>query len=109
VHFAVTSGVMHVTQPPATIARLSATVAAFDPFVLAGLSPVVTLTGSLIIALALLERQIDADTAWAAAGIDEDWSVEMWGEDWQAAQSRAAKRREFDFGVRFLKLLTPSA
>jgi chaperone required for assembly of F1-ATPase len=109
VHFAVTSGVMHVTQPPATIARLSATVAAFDPFVLAGLSPVVTLTGSLIIALALLERQIDADTAWAAAGIDEDWSVEMWGEDWQAAQSRAAKRREFDFGVQFLKLLTPSA
>ena len=109
VHFAVTSGVMHVTQPPATIARLSATVAAFDPFVLAGLSPVVTLTGSLIIALALLERQIDADTAWAAAGIDEDWSIEMWGEDWQAAQSRAAKRREFDFGVQFLKLLTPSA
>ena len=108
IHFAVTSGVMHVAQPPATIARLEATVAAFDPFTLAGLSPVITLTGSLIIALALVEQQIDAGTAWAAAGIDEDWSVEMWGEDWQAAQSRAAKRREFDFGVQFLGLLTPS-
>ena len=105
IHFTVTAGVMHVAQPPATIARLGAAVAAFDSFALAGLSPVVTLTGSLVIALALIEGQIDADTAWAAAGIDEDWSVEMWGEDWQAAQSRAAKRREFDFGVRFLTLL----
>jgi chaperone required for assembly of F1-ATPase len=105
VHFAVTAGVMHVPQPPATIARLGAAVAAFDTFALAGLSPVVTLTGSLIIGLALIEGRTDADAAWAAAGIDEDWSVEMWGEDWQAAQSRAAKRREFDFGVRFLALL----
>ncbi len=105
VHFAVTSGVMHVAQPPATIDRLGATVAAFDAFALAGLSPVVTLTGSLVVALSLLEQRIDADTAWTVAGIDEDWSVEMWGEDWQAAQSRAAKRREFDFAVQFLDLL----
>jgi chaperone required for assembly of F1-ATPase len=105
VHFAVTAGVMHVPQPPATIARLGAAVGAFDPFALAGLSPVVTLSGSLVIALALIERHIDADTAWAAAGIDEDWSVEMWGEDWQAAQSRAAKQREFENGVRFLEML----
>lgn len=105
VHFAVTAGVMHVAQPPATIARLGAAVAAFDTFALAGLSTVVTLTGSLVIALALIERQIDADTAWATAVIDEDWSVEMWGEDWQEAQSRAARRREFDSAVRFLSLL----
>lgn len=105
VHFAVTAGVMHVAQPPATIARLGEAVAAFDIFRLAGLSPVVTLTGSLVIALALIEGRIDADTAWAAAGIDEDWSVEMWGEDWQEAQLRAAKRAEFDRGVQFLALL----
>jgi len=105
VRFEITSGVMHVAQPPQTIARLGAAMAAFDSFALAGLSPLVTLTGSLVIALALIERHIDADDAWAAAGIDEDWSVEMWGEDWQAAQSREAKRREFDQGVRFLRLL----
>ena len=105
VRFEITSGVMHVAQPPQTIARLGAAMATFDTFALAGLSPLVTLTGSLVIALALIERHIDADTAWTAAGIDEDWSVEMWGEDWQAAQSREAKRREFDQGVRFLGLL----
>ncbi|RMB54494.1 chaperone required for assembly of F1-ATPase [Sphingomonas sp. PP-CE-3A-406] len=105
VTFAVTTGVMHVAQPDATIARLHEAVVAYDDFRLAGLSPVVTLTGSLVIGLALIEGEIDADAAWAAAGIDEDWSVEMWGEDWQAAELRALKRREFGLGVEFLELL----
>ena len=105
VTFAVTTGVMHVAQPDATIARLHEAVAAYDDFRLAGLSPVVTLTGSLVIGLALIEGEIDADAAWAAAGIDEDWSVEMWGEDWQATQLRELKRKEFGVGVTFLGLL----
>jgi chaperone required for assembly of F1-ATPase len=105
VTFAVTTGVMHVAQPDATIARLHEAVAAYDDFRLAGLSPVVTLTGSLVIGLALIEGEIEADAAWAAAGIDEDWSVEMWGEDWQAAELRALKRKEFGVGVEFLGLL----
>jgi chaperone required for assembly of F1-ATPase len=106
VTFAVTTGVMHVAQPATTVARLHEAVAAYDDFRLAGLSPVVTLTGSLVIGLALIEGEIDADAAWAVAGIDEDWSIEMWGEDWQAAELRAAKRREFGFGVEFLGLLS---
>ncbi len=105
VTFAVTTGVMHVAQPDATIARLHEAVAAYDDFRLAGLSPVVTLTGSLVIGLALIEGEIDADAAWAAAGIDEDWSLEMWGEDWQATQLRELKRKEFGVGVEFLGLL----
>jgi chaperone required for assembly of F1-ATPase len=105
VTFAVTTGVMHVAQPDATIVRLHEAVAAYDDFRLAGLSPVVTLTGSLVIGLALIEGEIDADAAWAAAGIDEDWSVEMWGEDWQATQLREMKRKEFGVGVEFLGLL----
>ena len=105
VAFAVTEGVMHVAQPDATIARLHEAVAAYDDFRLAGLSPVVTLTGSLVIGLALIEGRLDADRAWAAAGIDEDWSVEMWGEDWQATQLRELKRKEFGVGVAFLGLL----
>ena len=105
VTFAVTAGVMHVAQAPATIARLHEAVAAHDDFHLAGLSPVVTLTGSLVIGLALVEGEIDGDAAWAAAGIDEDWSIEMWGEDWQATQLRELKRKEFGVGVEFLGLL----
>ena len=72
----------------------------------AGLSPIVTITGSLIAALALAEGVVDADTVWAAAQVDEEWQAELWGEDTLAAETRALRRREFDAGVRFLGLLS---
>ena len=105
VHFETVAGVMHRAQPEATIARLSEAVAALDPFRLAGLSPVVTISGSLVAALALIEDAADSDTVWSAAQIDEDWQAEQWGEDTLATQAREARRAEFDAGVRFLGLV----
>lgn len=102
VTFAVTAGVMHVAQPVATIARLGEAVGALPPFALAGLSPVVTITGSLVGALALAEGAASADAVWAASRLDEDWQAEMWGADADALAVREARRREFDAGVRFL-------
>lgn len=105
VHFEVTSGVMHVAQPEATIARLGDAIAARPAFELAPLSIVTTITGSLVMALALAERAFDADAIWAASLIDEHWQVEQWGEDTLAAQAREAKRAEYDGAVRFLDAL----
>lgn len=105
VHFETTAGVMHRPQPPATLARLSEAVGALDAFHLAGLSPVVTVTGSLVAALALLEGAADADTVWHAAQIDEAWQAEMWGEDALATQARDAHHADFLAGARFLALL----
>lgn len=105
VHFEPVAGVMHRAQPDATIARLGEAVAALDPFRLAGLSPVVTIGGSLVGALALLEGAADADTLWRAAHVDEDWQAEQWGEDALAAQARQSRRADFAAGVRFLGLL----
>lgn len=102
VTFAVTTGVMHVAQAAATIARLGEAVAAMPPFALAGLSPVVTITGSLVAALALAEGAASADAVWAASTLDEDWQAEMWGADADALAMSEARRREFDAGVRFL-------
>lgn len=105
VHFETTAGVMHRAQPTATVARLREAVAALDAFRLAGLSPLVTVSGSLIAALALLEGAADADTVWRAAQIDEDWQAEQWGEDELATRARDAHRADFDAGARFLGLL----
>lgn len=105
VHFALQRGIMPVAQPEATIARLDGVVAALPPFALAGLSPVVTLTGSLVASLALVERAASADAVWTAAEIDEAWQAELWGEDAEATARRGARRREFDAAVRFLALL----
>jgi len=105
IRFALVNGIMHRPQPAATLARLRDVMAAYGPFVLAGLSPVITITGSLVLALALAEGAMGADKAWDAAHLDETWQAEQWGEDELAIGARDARRRDFDAGVRFLALL----
>lgn len=105
VHFAVTTGIVHCAQPPATTARLGEAIAARAPFELAALSPIVTITGSLVIALMLAEQAIAANDAWNAAHVDEIWQAEQWGQDDLAAGARDVRRRDFDAAVRFLALL----
>lgn len=100
-----TQGIVHRPQPPESLAALREAVAARSPFELAALSPLVTVTGSLIAALALLERADLADNIWSAANLDEDWQVEHWGEDELARQARAARHAEFDAAARFLSLI----
>jgi chaperone required for assembly of F1-ATPase len=100
------SGVIHRPQPPGTIERLGRAVAARPPFELAALAPLVTISGSLIIALALAEGAVDLDTAWAAASLDETWQLEQWGADAEAEAVLEARRQEFAAGYRFLQLLS---
>jgi chaperone required for assembly of F1-ATPase len=105
VEFVVTSGLMHVAQPTATIERLSHAVSVLDPFRLAGLSPLVTIGGSLIAALAMLEKAISPEAAWDAASIDECWQLEQWGADAEAEAALENRRRDFLAAATFLDLL----
>jgi chaperone required for assembly of F1-ATPase len=104
VHFEIVTGVMHRPQPEATIERLGAAIATRRAFELAPLSPIVTITGSLVLALALAERAMDADAVWTAANLDEDWQAEQWGEDDLAVKTREAHQRDFEAAARFLSL-----
>ena len=104
VHFEIVTGIMHRDQPQATLARLADAITARDAFELAALNQVVTITGSLVLALALAERALDADAVWAAANLDEDWQIEQWGEDMFATQARAVRQADYDAAVRFLGL-----
>jgi Chaperone required for the assembly of the mitochondrial F1-ATPase len=105
VDFVVTSALMHVAQPTATIERLSHAVSALDPFRLAGLSPLVTIGGSLIAALAILEKAISPEAAWDAVTVDERWQLERWGADAEAEVALENRRRDFLTAARFLDLL----
>ncbi|MDI1296923.1 MAG: ATPase [bacterium] len=95
VAFVVTQGIWPVAQPVATLERLAAAVAALDAFTLAGLSVLVTMSGSLVCGLALVEGDHDGDAVWAAAEVDEIWQAEIWGEDAEAAARSALRRAEF--------------
>ena len=105
VDFEIVCGIMHRPQHEATLRQLAHAVAARDPFALAGLSPIVTIGGSLIVALALAEEAIDLDTAWSAATLDEAWQAEQWGEDAEAAAALEARRHDFAAAYRFLTLI----
>lgn len=105
VDFRTTCGIIHVQQPDATVQRLEHAVATLDPFRLAALSPLVTIGGSLVAALAVLEGAIGAGAAWDAVTIDESWQIEKWGADPEAEAALDARRRDFLAAARFLDLL----
>jgi len=105
VDFATTSGVMHVPQPQATIEQLSHAIELLDAFRLAGLSSLVTIGGSLVAGLAVLEKAVTAEEAWEAVSVDERWQLEHWGADAEAQTTLDNRRRDFMAAARFLELL----
>lgn len=105
VHFEIVTGIMHRAQPPVTLARLGEAVAARGTYELAALSPIVTISGSLIAALALIEGGASAAAVWTAALVDEDFQADRWGRDPLAEAAAAVRRQDFDAGVRLLGLL----
>ncbi len=105
VTFSVTAGIVHVPQPQATLDRLTAVTAARDPFTLAALSPLVSISGSLVAALAVAEDAIAPETVWTAVIVDERWQAERWGEDALAAEALAGRRTDFLAAADFLALL----
>src|SRR5882757_3234805 len=79
-HFILAEGIVHVRQPDQAVAAARAALPA-DPWSIAALHVVTTLTGSALLALALKHEVLDADQVWAAAHVDEDWNGEKWGVD----------------------------
>ena len=107
-HFILAEGIVHVRQPDPAIAAARAALPD-DPWSVAALHVVTTMTGSALLALALLHGVLDPDQVWAAAHVDEDWNIEQWGVDEEVAARRAARLVDFRAAARILKALNPSA
>jgi chaperone required for assembly of F1-ATPase len=105
VSFTLVTGIMHQPQPATMLRRLHDAVTSRTAFELAALNPLVTISGSLVIALAVLEQELEPDAAFAAAHLDELWQAEQWGEDDFALEARAVHHRDFGSAARFLRLL----
>jgi chaperone required for assembly of F1-ATPase len=99
-----TAGILPVAQPDASLRRLGETVRDLDAFRLAALHDLVTLSGSLVLGLAVARRRVDAETGWTLSRIDETWQIEQWGEDEEAAEAAARKFEQFVHADRFWSL-----
>ena len=105
VDFATTQGVSFVAQPADTVRRLDHAVASLTAFQLAGLSPLVTIGGSLVAALAVVNGEVSPEAAWAAVSVDDAWQLEQWGEDADARTALDNRQSDFLAGARFIALL----
>jgi chaperone required for assembly of F1-ATPase len=105
-HFILAEGIVHVRQPDQAIAAARAALPT-KPWSIAALHVLTTLTGSALLALALLRGVVDEDQVWSAAHVDEDWNSEQWGVDGEVAARRAARLTDFRAAARVLRALGP--
>lgn len=99
------SGIVHKPQPPATLAALRMRLEALDPFTLAALETMTSLSASLCVGLSALAHGADVAALWDAAELEETWQVELWGSEAEAEARRQRRRTDFERAVKFARVL----
>lgn len=102
---AVTTGIGHVDQPAQAMAALESAVAAEGDFALAALSLAVSVTGSLVLGLAMREGRLTPTEAFRLSRIDEDYQAGKWGRDAEAEARARRMAGEMDVAAAFLAAL----
>jgi chaperone required for assembly of F1-ATPase len=101
----ITTGVIPKSQSAASLRAFGAAVAEQDDFALTALHVATAASGSLVIGLALIEGQLDAQEAFTASQLDESFQIEAWGEDSGQAERRRALAADIAAAARFMLLL----
>jgi chaperone required for assembly of F1-ATPase len=107
-HFILAEGIVHVRQPDTAIAAGRAALPD-DPWSVAALHVVTTLTGSALLALALAHGALDSEQVWIAAHVDDDWNIQQWGVDEEVAARRLARWVDFRAAADILEAVNPGA
>ena len=102
--FNLAEGIVHVDQPAGSIEALRLHLAGrAEPVRLAALHLMTSLTGSALLALAVESGALEAEAAWLAAHVDEDWQIEQWGQDAEAIARRNARHLDYLAAVSLLE------
>jgi chaperone required for assembly of F1-ATPase len=101
-HMKVAEGMAHIDQTLDALAALRDPLEDLDAFTLGGLHVIASITGSLVLALAVLEGFIPGAYAFALSRIDETYQAEKWGEDAEAQKRAAALAQELDKAVELI-------
>jgi chaperone required for assembly of F1-ATPase len=100
------SGIGFVAQDEAAIGSLHSALLHRDAFFISALYAAAALLGSVVLALALSENELDSEEAFARANLDKIYQAERWGWDEQDKAKTAAERSELRQISRFLELLS---
>jgi chaperone required for assembly of F1-ATPase len=105
--FVLAAGIVFVAQPEGALVKARAAIPR-DPWRLGAVHAITTLTGSALIALAVLRGRLPLDEAWRAAHVDEDWNMDTWGRDEPALERRAFRFAEMQAATTVLELTRES-
>lgn len=97
------AGVMHIPQDSQSVKLLSEQVHALTEFQLAAFHDLVSLSGSLVLGLAVMRGWKDPEEIWQMSRLDDQWQQDQWGEDEEASQMAEHKHEAFLHAHRFLQ------
>ena len=108
--FICAEGVMYVAQPAPALAAThravkSVSVGSSGAFSLAALSVMTSLSGSVLLALAVADGAMTVEAAWSAAHVDEDYQARMWGADDEASQRKERRWRDMDAAAQVFRFV----
>jgi chaperone required for assembly of F1-ATPase len=101
-----TSGIIFKAQSDDALEKLRAYVATLSDFQLSGLHQIVTLSGSLVLGLAVTAGHLDSEKAHELAHIDEIWQTEQWGTDEEAERRLETRKEALVAAAQYLELLS---
>ncbi len=101
---ATTTGLSHVKQNDLMLGRFRRIVASLSDLQLAAFHTIVSLTGSLVVSLAVMDGRLDADEAFEISELDETHVIEEWGEDAESALRRKNNKQSLNAAVQFFNL-----
>jgi chaperone required for assembly of F1-ATPase len=99
------SGVILRAQSAEALRRVHAAVAAHGDLALAALYNLTTWMGSVVLALAVSDRQLGGGAAFELAELDALFEIERWGADTEATFRHQRLRADIEAAAHFLELL----
>lgn len=103
-----TTGLRAAEQDAGALASIRGAVASETDLGLAALWELTTLSGSVVIALAVRDARLSAEDGWRASRLHEDHQIALWGEDAEAAAAAVRSRSAFLEAAALRRLLDQS-
>ncbi|MBL4907354.1 MAG: hypothetical protein JKX94_07880 [Sneathiella sp.] len=99
-----TTGIAHIKQDENSLNVMQTILARQGDLQLAAIHEIVSLTGSLVVTLAVMAGHLDAEQAFDISELDETHIIEEWGEQAEAAERRKNNKKNLIAATKFLTL-----
>ena len=101
------AGILPIQQSQDALGRLAKAVEDTPAFPMTALHDMISLTGSIVLGLAMADGHLTAAKAWDLSRIDEEWQIAQWGRDEEADAASNARRLQLFHAERFWGLCFP--